>query len=348
MKCPRPTSARGGSYYNAAMEIRLSPRFKSWLVFAVKILIALLVVGWIGFELHRSWGTIVKHQWRPQIGWLVVAAVCYLAAWIPAAFYWLSLLKLWGQTVPLSRAMRAYMIGHLGKYTPGKAMVVVLRAAMVKSETSRASVAAAAVFYETFMMMATGSLLSTFIIFFAFANEPQWLGLLACSLAMVAINGGVTIPAFFRYAVLRLGVGRDDEAVQRGLNSLGLKTMLVGAASMSVVWVVLGISLWATICGMGIHVGSLAETLPRFTAAMALSMVTGFVAMMPGGLGVREWVLAQLLTLYFAGMTDDQRGGLAPETIGIIIAAVQRVISILAEIALASVIEGVYRWRGGR
>lgn len=191
--------------------------------------------------------------------------------------------------------------------------------------------------------MATGSLLAAIIIFFAFANEPQWLGLLACSLAMVVVNGGVTIPSFFRYVVLRLGVGRDDEAVKRGLRSLGIKTMLSGAASMSVVWVVLGVGLWATVRGMGIEVESLAVTLPRFTAAMSLSMVLGFVAMMPGGLGVRDWVLAQLLTLYFTGMTPEQRGGLAPETIGIIIAAVQRAISILAEIALASVVEMVYR-----
>ena len=46
-------------------------------------------------------------------------------------------------------ALRAYVVSHLGKYVPGKAMVVVIRTALVVPFGARASTAAIATFYET-------------------------------------------------------------------------------------------------------------------------------------------------------------------------------------------------------
>ena len=51
-------------------------------------------------------------------------------------------------------AWRAYIVSHLGKYVPGKAMVVVVRSGMVVPFGGRASTAAIATFYETLVMMA--------------------------------------------------------------------------------------------------------------------------------------------------------------------------------------------------
>ena len=57
-------------------------------------------------------------------------------------------------------ALRAYLVSHLGKYVPGKAMVVVVRAGMVVPFGARASTAAIATFYETLVMMAAGGLIA--------------------------------------------------------------------------------------------------------------------------------------------------------------------------------------------
>ena len=51
-------------------------------------------------------------------------------------------------------------MSHLGKYVPGKAMVVVFGSGMIVSSGGRASTAAIATFYETLVMMAAGGLIA--------------------------------------------------------------------------------------------------------------------------------------------------------------------------------------------
>jgi uncharacterized membrane protein YbhN (UPF0104 family) len=43
--------------------------------------------------------------------------------------------------------------------------------------------------------------------------------------------------------------------------------------------------------------------LPRLVAAVALAVVAGFVSMLPGGLGVRDLALVQLLSESCCGLT---------------------------------------------
>ncbi len=60
--------------------------------------------------------------------------------------------------------LRAYYIGHLGKYVPGKAMVVILRTVMVRGHRVDAAVAAVSVFFETLTMMAVGAFMAAGIL----------------------------------------------------------------------------------------------------------------------------------------------------------------------------------------
>ena len=57
------------------------------------------------------------------------------------------------------RPYGAYLVSHLGKYVPGKAMVVVMCAGMSVPFGAGAATAAIATFYETLVMMASGGLL---------------------------------------------------------------------------------------------------------------------------------------------------------------------------------------------
>ena len=60
--------------------------------------------------------------------------------------------------VGLFAAVRAYLVSHLGKYVPGKAMVVVVRVGLVTPYGARPATAAFATLYETLVMMASGGL----------------------------------------------------------------------------------------------------------------------------------------------------------------------------------------------
>ena len=100
--------------------------------------------------------------------------------------FWHRILRALGQNVGFWTALRAFYIGHLGKYVPGKAMVVILRAGMIRGPGVDASLAVVSVFFETLTMMSVGALLAAGIVAVWFREQPL---LLWASLGMLAVAG---------------------------------------------------------------------------------------------------------------------------------------------------------------
>ncbi len=329
----------------------MSPILKKRLIAAVKIAIVLAVIAWVVWELNKSWRKIGEMDKLEEIrlkadyGFLALSGLLYVIAYIPAALFWQYTMRSMGQSPRLYESFRAYFIGHLGKYVPGKAMVVVLRSGLLNHDRTRPSIAAAAVFLETLTMMAVGAFLSAVIIIVWFRDTPNGTFLSVVSLGVMLVAGLPVFPPFFRALAKRLGVGRSDPLIGEKLGGLTMKTLGVGWLMMTVAWIFLGLSLWATIRGVGIDTGPLLDNLPRFTLAAALSIVLGFVAMIPGGIGVREFAMAQVLTIYFTETLTASNPALDAETvqaiavtIGIIVAGAQRLVSILAELTMSAVL----------
>ena len=69
-----------------------------------------------GFDELRQNGWQID-QLRPA--WAILAGALYLISQLPSGWFWRSVLLAFDQPVTLGRALRAYYIGHLGKYVPG-------------------------------------------------------------------------------------------------------------------------------------------------------------------------------------------------------------------------------------
>src|SRR5262249_27330391 len=95
-----------------------------------------------------------------QPAWLIGAAVLYLAGLGFSMYFWFRLLRALDQQPALPAMIRAYYIGHLGKYVPGKAWALLLRTTLAGGPGVRLSVAAMTAVYETLTTMAAGSLLA--------------------------------------------------------------------------------------------------------------------------------------------------------------------------------------------
>src|SRR5262249_54089142 len=110
----------------------------------------------------RTWNDLADHRLtlRFEPAWLVVSGVLYLVGLSAYGVFYESILRASATPVRLVPALRADLVSHLGKYVPGKAMVVVMRAGMVVPFGARASTAAIATFYETLVMMAAGGLVA--------------------------------------------------------------------------------------------------------------------------------------------------------------------------------------------
>jgi hypothetical protein len=302
------------------------PPWRKWLVAAVKLLIAAAVLWWIHRAIAGALEQFRQHPWSLHWGWLTLSAFLYLAGLLPEGLFWRRALRAMGQDAPLGRTLRAYYIGHLGKYVPGKAMVVVLRTGLICGPGVNAGVAAASVFLETLTMMAVGACLGAAVLVFHSAHGGP---LLWASLGLMLVAGVPTLPPVFSRLARLAGVGRSDPSVAVRLGQVPYRTLLWGWAMMILGWGLMGASLWATLKAMGVGGGDLLPSLVRDTAVVALAVVAGFVSFIPGGAIVREGAIAKLLVL------------LAPqvgEPPALVAAVVFRLVSVMAELAISAIL----------
>ena len=224
-------------------------------------------------------------------GWLALSGGLYLIALLPEGLFWHWALKALGQDVGLLETLRAYYVGHLGKYVPGKAMVIVLRTGLIHSHRIDTSIAVASVFLETLTMMAVGACIAVPVLAIWFTHNPA---LIAAAVATAVVAGLPTLPPVFSRLARLLGVGRSSPAVAQKLAGFDYRTLLCGWTVMVFGWVVMGTSLWAMLHGLDFP-ADLAQWWYLYTAIVAMAVVGGFASMIPGGLGSREAVFALLL-----------------------------------------------------
>jgi len=279
-----------------------NPTAKRRLTALAKLALLSLIAWFIHRAVLNGWESLREQirlgRWSPSDlnwGWLFLAGLLYSLGQLPCGLFWSRILAALGQRVPLGAVVRAFYIGHLGKYVPGKAMVVVMRTTMLAVHGAKPALAAVSVFYETFTMMAVGALLSAIVILVKYPTRTEWLW---GSVLMVGITGLPTFPPIFEQIVRRLRASKRDEAeASHELRRIGPATFLSGWGLMTIAWFLMGLSVWATVRGAGFSAEnhSLGEEWTIGTIAAALSVVIGFLSFIPGGFGVRDGVLFSVL-----------------------------------------------------
>jgi uncharacterized membrane protein YbhN (UPF0104 family) len=284
-------------------------------------------VAWfIGRTIYDAWDGLAGHAWRIRPLWLLAAGALYLLGLLPSAAFWYGTLRRLGQTPGWWQALRAYYVGHLGKYVPGKAMVIVLRTGLVRGPGVSTSVAVVSVFCETLTSMAVGAFLAAALLAACFREQRFFLWV---ALGLMAVAVTPTLPPVFRRLAALAGVGRRDPDAFDKLRQITFRWLLEGWLAIALGWAAIGLSLWATLRGLDITTsdGRLPEAwahLPLWTAAVSLATVAGFLSLIPGGAGVREAVLIGLMR---------QTGFAAADAL--LAAAMLRIVWLAAELAIS-------------
>jgi len=285
-----------------------------------------LVEGWTKLEAHLAEGkwSLAELRWS----WLAVAAVTYSLGQLPSGLFWHRILIGLDQHPPLSAVLRAFYVGHLGKYVPGKAMVVVMRTGMLADYGVKAGAAAVSIFYETLTMMAVGSALAAAIVVWKFSNETEWL---LAALTMTCVTAAPTVPPIFEFVLSKLRRGGIESAASSQVRKIGIGVMVGGWAAVAVGWLLMGASVWAVLRAVGAEGrNDFVDQWAVGTAAAALSVVVGFLSFIPGGFFVRE---AVLLTFLAPTYGDD---------LSLVAAVLVRLVWLVSEVAVSAIL---YAWR---
>jgi glycosyltransferase 2 family protein len=281
------------------------PRWQAWGKLAIKTALGALVLWAVGRHVVRTWHDLHEKggALRVDLSWIALAVGLYLIGLCAFGAYFGRVMRASATPLGLAAAIRAYLISHLGKYVPGKAMVVVMRVGLATPYGARPATAAFATLYETLVMMAAGGLIAA-AGFATRAVAPLVLPIgggsgIPVPLTLLSLGLGVAFlivvdPAVFpRLSGLARvpfpGVGPDAlPNVTRRLLGEGLLWSLAG-------WTFLGLSQVAVIRAF-VPSGVTPALWPMIAGSVALATVAGFVvAVLPGGLGVREGVLMATL-----------------------------------------------------
>lgn len=304
---------------------------KKWLLFFAKLLVVAIVFWFVRRTIFEAVDKLAEHPWTFRSQWILASAAVYLLGLLPAGLFWRHVLHVLGQDAGLAETLRAYYVGHLGKYVPGKAMVVLLRVGLVRSHRVDTSAAAASVFYETLMMMSVGAFWAAAILAVWFR---QHVFLCLTAVGLMAAAGLPILPPIFRRLAKYAGVGRRSAEIEEKLCSLGFGTFLRGVASMTISWLLLAVSLWAVLQSMGVANSGLLENFPLYLASVALSMVAGFLSLIPGGAVVRELILTELIAPHFGN------------AVALVSAIVLRLVWLGAELLISVILYPFARRRG--
>lgn len=235
--------------------------------------------------------------------WLVVSAVPLACASIlpPGCFWWLTL-RQFGHRVPYLPTQSAYSVGGLGKYVPGKAMVLVLRSRAMQSWGVPISTSILSIFIETLMALAAGGGLGTLAL--TSLDIPRWLRwtlIITACVSLVPI-----LPPIFRRVMSILSRSKHlrfpakiSEAMTWRFVAGGWWLSLAGQ-------LVLGLALWlvcwavyradaSALNGQAVVEWTDLRMLVVCLAATSMGFVIGFLSMLPGGAGARELVVTVVL-----------------------------------------------------
>jgi uncharacterized membrane protein YbhN (UPF0104 family) len=287
----------------------------------VKVAIAALVVVFVERSARDAFYRLGEPALTIQPAWLVLSGALYLLALLPEGMFWHGALVDLGQGTTWGNTLTAYYIGHLGKYVPGKAMVVILRCGLLRGDRLDRGIIVASVFLETLTMMAVGGGVSTLLLAIYYTHNSY---LLAAAAGALLLSGLPTLPPVFAVLARRLGVARFDPTAVGKLAGLRWQTLALGWIGIALGWFIMGASLWAAMRACGIP-ADIVHALPLCTAAAAMAVVIGFLSMIPAGLFSRDYVLFVLLS----PLAGDK---------ALVVAALVRIVWLLAEILISGIL----------
>jgi glycosyltransferase 2 family protein len=280
-----------------------SARSRRWWPF-IKWTMFLVVLYFIGQRSVALWQQSPSVNLRVNFLWLIPAVVLYLLGSLPSVWFWRAMLTRMGQRVGWYAAIRAYYAGSIGKYIPGKALVLVLRGSLLKEAGASPLFAGVAAVYETLVFMWSGAALTV-------ALAPATLPLAFWEQMPTALQGlrhqGLLLPvlvvvitllttpfsAWLFTLVGRKALPPDATTPQPPVFTAGL--MVQGAFITALGWSCHALSLGCTLQSLSSHPFDL-RMFPVWLASVCVSTVGGFVILIaPGGIGVREWLLVEML-----------------------------------------------------
>jgi uncharacterized membrane protein YbhN (UPF0104 family) len=263
--------------------VRISPAWKK----AAAALLVVVAALFLARTIERNWRQIRGYPWHvdPLLLCASIAALVAVLAW--GVFVWSRVLRHFEHPpVRLPTLLRIWFVSNLARYIPGTVFAL-----LTAAQLSRSAGLSAGVLLTSLLVHTALSLLAAVVVSAWTLSGSLFPALPTPLLAVAATAAAVAV---VHPRVLNTVLGAIPRLLKRdviGWNGSWLDGLaLLGLAVVS--WTLYGGAYY-------LYVRSLtpipASALPVLTGVNALAFVAGVLTPLPGGLGVREAAMQQLL-----------------------------------------------------
>jgi len=256
-------------------------------------LTVVVIFAFIGQRLHQDWHQLSQYKFQFQYSLLLLSFLVLLCRLFSLALGWkLILQKSSGYSLSYLRANRIWFLSQLGKYAPGKVWMVLGRIYLSQKESISKRVSSVSIVIEMIL-----SVISSTIIFLLslvlkskakFENDILFSSLIVVA-GVIALHPNL-LKKFSNFFLVRL----KREPLELEIRYHEILLLLTYYLAM---WAFFGLAFYLFINSItSVPISKLLI----MTGIFAVSWIIGFLALFaPGGLGVREGILAFFLSFYF-------------------------------------------------
>lgn len=282
----------------------------------------LLIFFFLGKKVIADWQQVQQYKWKINYFWLGFSLLILLGNFAYLSWVWSEVLKIFGKPLKLKKAFKISYLSNLARYLPGRIWQYVSLVAMCEREgISKSSSTASFVLSQLInipaallLILVTGALPA--VTKQSWIKDAIWLlgGTITLG-ALIVITQPKLTDKTLRWLLCKLEKTEPALALK--------KTSLAGIfASYVFGWFLHGTAFFFFTVAVTSRVDNFFPILGAYVAAYLIGYLSFFT---PGGLGVREAVLALILTIYF------------PSPVAILISTLSRLWVVLGETAGALV-----------
>ena len=264
------------------------PPLRRSLIVAVQAAFLVAVIWFAYDRIAEQWAGAPVGELHIRWGWIGAAAAVVLFTYGLLIEVWVAHLRAWGVRLPFGQAARLWFVANLGRYIPGKIWGLGTMAVMARQR----NVAPVAALGSSITVMGIG-MISGFAVVVATgagvidAVFSRWWGFAAppgavAGAALVALVALAATPLIVPRLIRMVGRSGRPEIVAPELSPRSVWLVAVGTAAS---WILYGIAFsWFVRGILGVAAGGAAGYIAVYTASYLL----GLIALIPGGIGVRE------------------------------------------------------------
>lgn len=261
--------------------------------FTVQGVLVAVIFFFLAKNLYSNWLKVRTYEWHVNYLLLTISFVVLLAVSIFMIVVWRHILGQLGAHLPFRKAFKIWFMSSLGRYIPGKVWQVMGMAYLTNKEGIAAEISITSAVLAQALSFIPGMMLGLFTVMFFIPDIqlPWWIYL---TLVFIPVGIIIVYPPYLEKLVNLINRVLKRRMVHFTATFAGnLYTMFLYLCA----WVVYGIAFFLFTRSITfIDSSYIFSFFGIFAGAYIIGLIAVFV---PGGLGVREGILAGLLSVFF-------------------------------------------------